>query len=279
MPRHPRYVKNKRTGKRGTIVRGDLIHVPFSGLVGGATGQGIYEKSTVQRYDIGTRRVTPDGRVYRYGRCDQTIEGTEVGCKNHTGRICPASADSKATAAGALVVEIATDNFSRTLVEDELRGGYLSLHRDYCQQRMILHNTAVPVVAGATVFVTIADPLTTALLLGSYLQILGNPYRYLRCGSHNYSSVMGMPTRLVNVNEYFWIQTWGPCRISVEGAGYGDADNEQSFVFGSTGGVIVRKEEDLYAGYSKQLAGFVIELSGGGAQGSTGPFIMLQISP
>lgn len=282
MPRHTRYVKNKRVGQRGTIVRGDKICIPMDGLTGGATGQGIYEASVIQRYDIGTRRITPDGRVYRYGKCIQTITNTNIGCKNERRLACQKRGACKAAAAGASVIEVATDDFIYTLAKDELRGGYVSLYPDGDrQQRMITHNTAVPVCVGATCFITLADPLSTALTLGRSLEILGNPYRYLCCDNNVYTAVMGMPTRLALINEYFWIQTWGPCRISPEGTGYGDADKEQQFVFGSTGGIKTAHEgySGAYAGLSCQHAGFCIEVGDRANPESAAPFIMLQISP
>jgi len=274
-----RHVRNAIDGN-GTLFRGDIFQAPIDGLIGGGRGQGIYEGSTLQNYDLGTRRITPDGRVYRYGKCGVALTSMNKGVKNIRGLISILDNVCKAAAIGATVLDVATDAFSGTLLEDELRGGYISLYRGSDrQQRMITRNTAVPTLAGGVVRLTLADPLVTAINLNDNIEILWNPYSALRIGSHNYSAVLGMPTRLAAVNEYFWIQTWGPCRISPEDAGFGDIDNELQFVFGSTGGIIPHYETNLYSGYSKQHAGFVIECGDHATQGSVAPFIMLQISP
>ena len=107
-----------------------------------------------------------------------------------------------------------------------------------------------------------------------------NPYGGLRVGNHNYMPVLGMPTRLALVNEYFWIQTWGPCRISPEGAGYPAEENQMQYVFGSTGGIMTTAEADAKAWLpSYQHAGFVVNRATGIGAENCAPFIMLQISP
>jgi len=248
----------------------------------GGSPQGTYEGSDTQNYDIGARRVTADGRVFRYGKCRASFSAMNVGCKNFRCLVSRVDNICKAALEGAKTIEVATDNFAVTeglLLEDDLRGGYISLYRSNDrQQRLILGNTPVPVFAGATCILTLADPLVTAINLGDNCEISHNPYSELDVGSHNYTAVMGMPTRLALTGEYLWIQTWGPYRVSPEGAGYGDAENQLQFVFGSTGGIITHKEGELYADYSKQHAGFVMERSGL-VVGSVAPFIMLQISP
>lgn len=262
--------------KNGLELSCDLI---FGERLANRPEQGIYAGSAIQNYLLGTRRITPDGRVYRYGKCDQNLAAMNVGVKNWRPLLSLVDNICKVAIIGATVIEVAADAFTGTLLEDELRGGHISLYRGADrQQRHITHNTAVPVLAGATCFITIKDPLVTAMQLNDNCEIAHNPYSALHDGNHNYTAVMGMPTRLALLNEYFWIQTWGPCRISPEGAGYGDTENELQFVFGSTGGVITHREGEAYEGYSKQHAGYVMELAST-VLGSVAPIIMLQISP
>lgn len=250
----------------------------------GGSPQGTYEGSMTQNYDIGARRVTADGRVFRYGKCRTNFSAMNVGCKNWRCLVSKKDNICKAALKGASTIEVATDDFSVTegkLLKDDLRGGYISLYRlTDRQQRLILGSTAVPVFAGATCMLTLADPLVTAINLGDNCEISHNPYSELDVGSHNYNAVMGMPTRLALTAEYFWIQTWGPYRVSPEGAGYPTEENQLQYVFGSTGGIITHHEGELYAGYSKQHAGFVINRASGGIGAENcAPFIMLQISP
>jgi len=251
-------------------------------IIPGGKPQGTYEGSDTQNYDIGARRVTADGRVFRYGKCYSSLSAMNVGCKNYRCLVSKNDNICKAALEGAKTIEVTTDNFTITgakVAKDELRGGYISLYRSNDrQQRLILGNTVVPTLAGATCILTLADALVTAINLGDNCEISANPYDELIVGNHNYTAVMGMPTRLALTGEYFWIQTWGPYRVSPEGAGYGDAENQLHFVFGSTGGIITHKEGELYADYSKQHAGFVMERSNLEV-GSVAPFIMLQISP
>lgn len=245
--------------------------------------QGIYAASAIQNYDIGTRRVTPDGRVYRYGKCYQTLTTMNVGVKNYRCLVTVKDNVCKAASAGATTLDVATDAFTlgeNALTKDLLRGGYISLYRDADrQQRFITGNTAVATLAGGIVTLTLKDPLVTAIKGNDNIEIMANPYDQLLIDNHNYTAVMGMPTRLALAGEYFWIQTWGPCRISPEGVGYPAEENQLQYVFGSTGGIITVAEADAL-GYAKQLAGFVINRAADGIGAEhCAPFIMLQISP
>ncbi|MBA7604875.1 hypothetical protein ES703_12003 [subsurface metagenome] len=262
--------------KNGLELSCDLI---FGERLADRPEQGVYVASETQNYVLGTRRVTPDGRVFRYGRCNQTLDRMNSGVKNYSSLVTRKASICLATDADSKTVEVTTATFLKTLEADELKGGYISLYRDADRaQRHIVGNTAIPVIGGANCMLTLKDALTVGLNLNDPCEILPNPYGNLRWGNHNYSSVMGMPCVMAKNGEYFWIQTWGPCRISPIGTAFGVNQNEQLFGFSSNGGL--ERMDTLFASsYDKQIAGFVIEMPDALEEEAAAPFIMLQISP
>lgn len=281
MPRQPRYVKNKRVGSRGTVIRGDQIYTTLQGLVGGPTGQKCNEVSNTQRYDLGARLVKGDGRVFRYGRCGASLTDMKHGVKNYNPLVTELAEIVSACAAGATSLTVTFDGdfwTKDTLAKDELYGGYISLYNgtDVRDQRMIISNTAL--TEGGACTIGIDEPIVTAVGSAFKCEVLTNPYHDLRNINDGFSSVMGMPAALPTTGQYFWIQTWGPIRITPVGAELGTAHHERGFLFDAFGSLISVYASTVTNTRSEQLAGFIIERTGGTA-GSAAPFIMLQISP
>lgn len=286
MPRHTRYVKNKRVGSRGTIIRGDQVYTTLGGLVGGAPGQDIHVASAIQRYDLGARRVTGDGRVFRYAKGSNTISRTDFGVKfwNQIGDGIAAGLAS-AQAIGDTTISIVA---AAGATKDEYRGGYVIIHiAAHIQFRGILRNTAAG--AGGTTIITLDAPLTVAVDAAQYTEILQSPYSNVRLTAGpsggdagvDHDSVAGIPAVLTTaVDMYLWIQTWGPIWINPHGdAGTGVTGGERTLVFDAEGSVCVADESGHGGGTGDdtgdaQRAGFIIDRGGSGP-----PLVMLQISP
>jgi len=241
--------------------------------------QGIYAASDTQNYVLGTRRITPDGRVFRYGRCGGSLSAMNRGVKNYQCLVTRKASICKATLAGSKTLEVTTASFIVTVVENWLNGGYISLYRGSDRaQRHLIGNTAVPVIGGSNCILTLKDALTVGLNENDPCEILPNPYCNLIIADHNYTSVMGMPTVMATTGQFFWIQTWGPCRISPTGVALGVNQYEQMFTFFTNGG-IHREDHAEGANRAEQVAGFMIERPDSLESEAAAPFIMLQISP
>lgn len=293
MPRQPRYVKNKRVGSRGTIVRGDQIPVEFDGLVGGAAGQDIWESSVLQRYDVGARRLLPDGRVFRYAKATNTITDNKHGLK-FWGQLADGigyTAPLQVQVVGDRIVIVDGGKGAAGIAEDELRNGYLMLHThgdSYQSFRRIIGNTVAD--SDGYVTITVDMPWNVAITTSHGVEVYLNPYVnvQLRNGSSGhagdkYSSIAGFPFVVTAVaNLYIWIQTWGPIWVNTHGnrlQAANIAQDERQLVFDFEGSVSFQEQcvgasadgEDY-----NQLAGFLIAR---GASGTAPTLIMLQISP
>jgi len=248
----------------------------------------LYDASTTRNpeYHIGDRVVLPDGRVFRYGKCSNDLDGMKWGCKNHAKLITELDAIGVAAAAGVSEVEITfsdTDGAANdgVIAVDELRGGYISFYRGTArQQRGIVGNTARANGDTTNTTVYLDASLRTAVNENDNVEVIGNPYYTLRQGSLSGGSVMGMPCAVATTGQYFWVQTWGICRITPSGAEIGaNNSGERQFVFDDYGSVSShRVDHDDADNPSWQHAGFLVEVTDSTA-GSAAPFINLQINP
>lgn len=271
----------------------DIIH---GKMLAGGSEQGINKASDTQNYVFGTRRITPYGRVFRYAKAGVEVGSMKRGVYGYNQLVAikagDASAAISAVIAGATVLtltvtaeKVGVDRDGK-IAKDELIGGYISIYTSASDrpQRRIVGNSAL--AANGVTFTIILDEALPAALTGSTAcEILANPYSDVRTHETTqygiYSSVLGMPTVVATVGQYFWIQTWGILRVTPTGAELGANPGERMFLFGSNGSLISAKEwadDTTHAYHSYQPGGFIMERTDGDA-GSAAPFVMLQISP
>ena len=278
-----RYLSNSRKGIKGTQINGNMIYTMPGTTVDMSTE--LYEQNAVAQYDVGTRLVTPDGRVFRYAKAGETLSlGMKYGVKNGNILVTEKASIVSACAAGAtsLTVTFNGDFWDTAIDANELRGGYISLYDSTTtrNQRLIISNTAVTSSGGACT-IGIDGPIGTAVTSTFNCEVLANPYIKVIQENSGSSSVMGMPTILATEDYYFWIQTWGPFRITPYAAELGTQDGERGMCFDCAGGIISWKDLTTKgaAFWAYQHAGFIIEKTASGTDGSAAPFIMVQISP
>lgn len=250
----------------------------------GSNNLGYYTKETTQRYVSGTRGMTWDGKVFKYGRSKATLV-PGLGCMNGAQADVsdlPNSNTTIAIVAGDTTTTLtlaSTEGYDSTslLAEDELAGGQFVIGHGGSgtgETRTIVANTAVA-AGGGTSIITVDAPWAIAHAAGFSETVL-NPYHYIFLAS-SYGSIMGMPNVAATTGQFFWMQTWGPCWCTPGGADAtpGDSAGDRSVYFvgdGSiNGGVVV---EALASGL--QYAGWIID----GTEVGTGcmPMVMLQLS-
>jgi len=264
----------------------DIIH---GGLLEGKSEQDIYKASATQNYVVGTRRVTPEGRVYKYGKATAEIGHMGSGLKfwsllsDGIGWQAP----KKIQTTSDSTIWLDSGKAAGVVTKDELVGGYIIIHTGTVSNdmvRRIIANT----LADGDGFVTIRvdRPWDHAIATDFGTETYPNPYMNLRqriaAGSYptmgdRLSSVAGMPTVRTTVADMFlWIQTWGPCWVT-PGANLGAnvADDRRGCFFDYEG-KIIEKTAAAASTDIQQYAGFIINRE----DTSTGPpLFMLQISP
>ena len=248
----------------------------------GDNNLGYYITETTQRYVWGTRGMTWDGKVFRYGRAKGTMYAG-YGAVNVASIDVSDLINSNTTIAivagdrSTIVTVASTEGYDEgAIAEDELVGAQMVIGHGSAattETRTIMSNEAV-VAAGGTTKVTVDYPWAVAHAAG-FMELPLNAYGYLAKKNNQIASVMGVPNFTATTGQNLWIQTWGLCFCVPGGADSsisGGADNRE-VVFVGDGSVNGSNIITLENGF--QRAGFTTDSAeSGGAM----PMVMLQIS-
>ncbi len=249
----------------------------------GDNNLGYYAVETTQRYVWGTRGMTWDGKVFKYGRSKDTlsagygavnaasIDVSDLINSNHTLTISPGDRS-------VLVTVAAGEGYDNgPIAEDELAGAQFVVGHGAAattEQRTVIGNEAV-VAGGGTILVYLDAPIALEHTTG-FMELPLNPYGYLTVTDPGIASVMGVPVIRATTGQNLWIQTWGLCWLVPGGADAtpGDSQNHRTVVF--VGDHTVNGVDIITLDNGYQVAGFVTDSteSGTGAM----PMVMLQIS-
>ena len=189
---------------------------------------GYYATETTQRYVWGTRGMTWDGKVYKYGRAKGTMHAgygsvnaatvtiAELINSNHTLTI--AAGDRE-----VLVTIAAAEGYGAgAIAEDELVGAMFVVGHGAAattETRTVIGNEYVA-AAGGTIMVEVDYPFAIEHTTG-FMELPLNAYGYLAKKNNQVASVMGVPNVVATTGQNLWIQTWGLCWCVPGGA---DAD-------------------------------------------------------
>jgi hypothetical protein len=275
----------------GTELSPNSKNLNFPMLITGMPlNDGLYSSGLTPLFQVGSRYLSRDGRVFRYGKAYTECQS---GYGAYNNAICNISVALPATpatvAAGSKQVKFTIasgDGFAGNgvVAEDELVGAYAIIgnNTEDPDFRCIIANTAVA-SGGGTTTCTLDGPTVTAWTGGSsYAEIVLNPYAHLTGGATSAigarASVVGIPTVNLTALYYGFVQTWGPCwitppNVGATAPGYTDNDREVYFV---ANGTVVGAASGTVIESGFQHAGFVMDKSDTSTAGP--PLIMLQIS-
>ena len=241
---------------------------------------------TTQRYIWGTRGITWDGRVFKYGRSKSTTLYAGRCAKNGGQADVSSLINSNTTIAivagdrSTLVTVGATEGYGAggEVAKDEFAGGFIVIGHGGAtttETRAILGNTAIA-AGGGTTTIWVDTPWAHAHAAG-FMELVLNPYAYL-IRETEVCSAMGVPVRGATASgQNLWIQSWGPCWMTPGGAdgSPGNSADDRSLYCVGDGSVNAGTVIDA-AARGHQCVGFIIDSTEVG----TGcmPLCMLQIS-
>lgn len=279
------------SGNSFTLPNGPLNWIASPKDAEGNLNLGIYAEETVQRYIYGTRHITWDGRVFKYGWAETALRAS-FGAANYTNNATQnGAALPYAIVAGdrKIFITIANTNGFEggAIAENELAGGYIGIQCTDCPAttRCIVANDYVS-TAGGVIQLTLDAPIPQAYpTSGSWADMVLNPYHYLGNieGSSNlgFQAWMGVPVNDVTTDHNCWIQTWGPCYVVAGGGDStpGDTAGDRTVFFVGDGSINGGNAVTIESGF--QQAGFIIDATAtvaGASAGGAVPMVMLQIS-
>lgn len=242
--------------------------------------QDIDTVSNVQRYRLGVKYALDD-RAFRYGKAGGTLN-PDLGAKNTLPQHIATAAIQANALKGDRIVAITIHNTDGiagdgVIQANELAGGYVVIwtHAGNTINRRIVANTATTHTSLVMVL-TLDKPLPCALTATTmHAECMASPYLNVQTSISDKMSVVGIPTMLATINQYLWLQTWGPIWIAPQ-AEVSVGSNNRQVVFRHDGSIDEYDATDPNT-IKAQHAGFVLANAPGGGQGAA--FIFLQITP
>jgi len=234
------------------------------------------EACDTQHYTIGSR-MQVDDRVYHYGSAGATLN-PGYGAKQVLPQHVAFAAIAGCTQGEYTVVVTvgATDGVlgGGVIGEDELLGGYIVIFTagNNAINRRITANTATTGAGPMTV--TVDRPWPVDVANTEHAECMCNPYLLVQTGNFPVASVMGMPQQIATINQYIWLQTWGPTWVVPGGAWIGN-DNRWA-VFLGNGSIQEYAWGDALV-QTAQTAGYILCNGQAGAGGA--PFLQLMLAP
>ena len=187
-------------------------------IVDSITG-GFNEEHTDAKFPIGTRVQTSDGRIYYYAlnsgtslRCTQFLKGGDIDItETDTNLTYTAPVGAKTITMTAVATTIVANQFSNGYLRV---GTSTTVAAGAGQFRKIRSNLAA--ASGDTDFtIFLYDGLTVALDTTSDVFLHESPF-YKVASAVSLGLTVGVNARArVNINKYFWVQTWGPAAVPI----------------------------------------------------------------
>ena len=232
----------------------------------GDSNLGYRTNDATQRYTLGTRGMTWDGKIYRYYKTGTATASFQRALFfNDTGDIAYESLGAIG-AAGSRQVTIAEGS----ITEDQFAGGSLLLFHATGDGAVysIQGNTAT---AGTTFIAYLSEPLAKAVSTSDNVELYISPYADLRSGTSGARAWGGIPAQGIMTSGYYgWLQTWGTCFISPQ-ATVG-VNLVQTGYFRTDGSIDARG--NIGTNVSDQRAGTTLI----GSASGNGPLFLLQVN-
>ena len=268
-------------------IENDMI---YGGLVTGQTAMQaiLADPVATQNCVIGTRRVSWDGKVYKYSHAGGVCSTELLSYSDHRLQALNwAAVVSGGITDQTVVVTVgaADGDGAGAIAANYLVGGeilftnFAGLTRSFTAR--ITSNTAV--AAGGAMTVGIDKPLPVTLTALNIVEAMGCPYRQLHgvvnCPAD--ASFVGRATSSATAAlPYHWQQTWGLCFLTPNnGNNTVDVGNTayNSQITAWNGTIGVHDDANARSEYQQHIGFTLSRAQGGTTQGA--PIIMLQIAP
>ena len=165
------------------------------------------------------------------------------------------------------------------LSANELAGGFIVIGNGSAQHPQMCQIVSHPALAttGGSLTLKLDMALTTVVTANTTtIELMESPFYCVKADGSggDYVTYIGIPAANATSGQYFWVQTWGPCWITSNGATC-DSVRDRTIVFVGNGSVESSVDETIASGF--QIAGVALDMSSSGA--SNAPFVLLQIMP
>ncbi len=177
------------------------------------------QETSDQRHKLGTRGVTPDGRVFYYAENSGTAITRGGQVVDGIAAVAAHDMDLAATATSAGATSF-TSGTSLTVTKNQYQDGYVYFNDGPGEGEIyrVKSNTAVSSATGLSITIDDEDGLATALTTSSLFGLMYNPYKDVKVIDGDGTMTtgpLGVTCAPFTADYYGWIQTAGPVAILI----------------------------------------------------------------
>ena len=177
-----------------------------------AWAQGLYETSTTKKECLGAKRITEDGREFRYCKAGGTLipGGATYGPALTAHHVAQVQTFGAANAVGATNVTVYVGGTAVTA--NQYDDGYLLVYRTTSGTAGMMYPILSHTTSSAgseTITVTLKEPLEVATYTTCYLSLIPNPWSSCIAAAAIATSYTGQAFVACASGSYCWVQTGG----------------------------------------------------------------------
>ncbi len=179
-----------------------------------AWAQGLYETSTTKKECLGAKRITEDGREFRYCKAGGTLipGGATYGPALTANHVAQVQTSGAANAVGATNVTVYVG--ATAVTANQYDDGYLLVYRTTSGTAGLYYPIAshtTTATGSTTITVTLKEPLKLATYTDDYFSLFCNPWSAVKIGTDVAVFPTGMAMYAASSGQYLWFQTGGFC--------------------------------------------------------------------
>ena len=176
-------------------------------------------ETSEQKHKLGTRAITPDGRVFYYAEASNTAIARGGNLVNGIAAVAAHDMDLAAAAASAGAITFPTST-SLTVTKDQYKDAYVYVNDGPGEGEIyrVKSNTAVSSATGLSITIDEPDGIATAFTTDTKFGLMYSPYKDIHIVDGNgtpTTGVVGVTTAPVTADYFCWVQTSGPAAVLI----------------------------------------------------------------
>lgn len=221
------------------LAKGEQVNVPsgFGNVLGGSVvpAQGIHEESSTQLHPLGSRLQLGE-RVFYYSKASEALNPGKVATV--VGKVFTDALADTAHPAGTKKVTITA---SATVAAGELNEGYLCVKSGTGAGEMYRIKNCPAITSAAQGVLELYDGLVTAWSTSdTKLEFVTSIFIVQEHNTDAVEMPIGVAPVSITSGYYFWLQTYGPASVLMDGADGNSAVERELISSTNTAGAVMK---------------------------------------
>ena len=214
--------------------------------------QGIYEISASKKEALGTKRVTQDGRVFRY--CQAGSSALSAGKMTVAAQVAAAVTNKAGVVALVGARQLTLAIASATYAENFFAGGFLQINDANGEGHQYAIESSSAVAAGTSIVIGLEDPLRVDMAVASEFTLVHSPWMGTVESAVEENIPTGVSPVPVTANYYYWSQTGGVALALASGSNAVGSN----LTLGATAGALLTISATIGTTITQPIVGYAL---------------------